>query len=137
MSTTINFIQKTGTLTETDIDLAGAIPIQEGEFRKPVLQLSSLSEAHPLLQAAATCHTLIKVNDLLNGYSIDRKMFDATKWNFADGPTGVNADYGVETPYLVSSPSCNENQESSPHPTVEYGLLKRFPFESTIKRMTV
>ena len=122
-------------MTETDIDLAGAIPIQEGEFRKPVLQLSTLSETHPLLQATATCHTLIKVNDQLNGYSIDRKMFDATKWNFTDGPAGVNADYGVETPHLVSSTLWNE--ESSPHPTVEYGLLKRFPFESAIKRMTV
>ncbi|KAI9554376.1 hypothetical protein GHT06_019648 [Daphnia sinensis] len=128
---------KTGTLTETDIDLAGAIPIQEGEFRKPVPQLSTLPETHPLLQAAATCHTLIKVNDQLNGYSIDRKMFDATKWNFVNGPPGVNSDYGVETPFLVSSPLWNDKRESSFNPTVEYGLLKRFPFESAIKRMTV
>ncbi|KZR98015.1 putative Cation-transporting ATPase, partial [Daphnia magna] len=104
---------KTGTLTETDIDLAGAIPIQEGEFRKPVPQLSTLPETHPLLQAAATCHTLIKVNDQMSGYSIDRKMFDATKWNFVNGPPGVNSAYGVETPFLVSSPLWNEKRESS------------------------
>lgn len=133
----MNTLLKTGTLTETDIDLAGAIPIQEGEFRKPVLHLSTLPETHPLLQAAATCHTLIKVNDQLNGYSIDRKMFDATKWNFANGPPGVNSAYGVETPFLVSSPLWNEKRESSFNPTVEYGLLMRFPFESAIKRMTV
>jgi hypothetical protein len=37
---------------------------------------------------------LIKVNDQLNVYSINRKMFDAAKWNFANGPAGVNSDYG-------------------------------------------
>jgi magnesium-transporting ATPase (P-type) len=117
-------------LTETDIDLAGAIPIQKAEFQNPVLQLSKLPDIHPLLQVTTNCHTLIKVNDQLNGYSIDRKMFDATTWNFANGPPGVNSDYGVETPFLVSSPLRNRKQ-------VEYGILKRFPFESSIKRMTV
>ena len=57
-------------------------------------------------------------------------MFDAAKWNFANGPAGVNSDNGVETPFLVSSPLSNKKQ-------VEYGILKRFPFESSIKRMTV
>ena len=90
-----NINLKTGTLTETDIDLAGAIPIQKAEFQKPVLQLSILPDTHPLLQVMTTCHTLIKLNDQLNGYSIDRKMFDAAKWNFANGPAGVNSDYWV------------------------------------------
>lgn len=127
-----NINLKTGTLTETDIDLAGAIPIQKAEFQKPVLELSKLLDTHPLLQVtAATCHTLIKVNDQLNGYSIDQKMFFATKWNFANGPAGVNSDYGVETPFLVSSPLLRHAKQA------EYGLLKRFPFESTLKRMTV
>ena len=83
-------------MTETDIDLAGAIPIQKAEFQNPVLQLSKLPDIHPLLQVTTTCHTLIKVNDQLNGYSIDQKMFDAAKWKFANGPARVNSDYGVE-----------------------------------------
>lgn len=128
---------KTGTLTETDIDLAGTIPIQEGEFRKPVVQLATLPETHPLLHSIATCHSLIRVHGQLNGYSIDRKMFDATKWTFNDGPPGVNSNYGVETPYLISSPLWNDKRDSSYSPTVEIAVLKRFPFESTVKRMTV
>ena len=60
-------------MTETDIDLAGAIPIQKAEFRKPVLQLSKLPDTHPLLQVMTTCHTLIKVNDQLNGYWLMNK----------------------------------------------------------------
>ena len=125
-------------MTETDIDLAGAIPIQEGEFRKPVLQLATLAETHPLLQSSAACHTLIRVNNQLSGYSIDRKMFDATKWDFADGPAGVNPNYGIETPFIVSSPLWDaEKRQSSSHPAVEIGVLKRFPFESNVKRTTV
>ena len=125
-------------MTETDIDLAGVIPIQEGEFRKPVLNLAILTETHPLLQSAATCHTLIRVNGQLSGYSIDRKMFDASKWNFAEGPAGVNPNYGVETPFIVNSPTWDaEKRQSSSHPAVEMGVLKRFPFESHVKRMTV
>ncbi len=125
-------------MTESDIDFAGAIPIQEGEFRKPIDELATLSETHPLLQSTASCHTLIRVNGQLNGYSIDRKMFDATKWNFADGPAGVNSDYGVETPFLVSSPTWDvEKRQSRIHPAVELGVLVRFPFESSVKRMTV
>ena len=81
---------------ETDIDLAGAIPIQKAKFQKPVFQLSKLPrpDTHPILQVTTTCHTLIKLNDQLNVYSINRKMFDAAKWNFANGPAGVNSDYG-------------------------------------------
>ena len=64
-------------------------------------------------------------------------MFDATKWNLIDGPMGVNSDYGVETPFLVSSPLWNDKRDSSDKPTIEIAILKRFPFESTVKRMTV
>lgn len=97
---------QTGTLTETDIDLAGTIPIQEGKFQKPILNLTTLPETHPLLQSTATCHALIRIQDHLSGYSIDRKIFEATKWNFANGPAGINSDYGEETPFLVSSSRC-------------------------------
>ena len=89
-----NINLKTGTLTEMDIDLAGAI--QRAEFQKPVLQLSKLPDTHQILKVTTTCHTLIKVSDQLNGYSIDRKMFDTAKWKFANGPAGVNSDYGIE-----------------------------------------
>lgn len=64
-------------------------------------------------------------------------MFDATKWTFNDGPPGVNSNYGVETPYLISSPLWNDKRDSSYSPTIEIAVLKRFPFESTVKRMTV
>lgn len=115
---------QTGTLTETDVDLAGAVPVREGEFQKPIEQLSTLAETNPLLLAVATCHSLIRVNGKIIGYSVDKKMFEAINWELTDGPPGVNPTYGIETPFLV-------------HCESEVAILLRFPFESSIKRMTV
>jgi len=56
---------------------------------------------------------------------------------FKEGPPGVNAEYGIETPFLVSSPLWNRDRESTYNPTTELAILKRFPFESNMKRMTV
>ena len=44
-----------------------------------------------------------------------------------DGPRGVNEEYGVETPFLVQ----DANAAS------QVAILKRYPFESTFKRMSV
>ncbi len=75
---------KTGTLTETDVDFSGAIPIQEGKFQQPVEELTTLPESHPLLHSIATAHSLIRLptTGQLSGYSIDKKLFEATGWSF-------------------------------------------------------
>ena len=73
-------LEQTGTLTESDIDLAAAIPIHEGELRHPVAEMETLPESHPLLTVMSTCHSLIRLKENLSGYSIDRKMFEATGW---------------------------------------------------------
>ena len=57
--------------------------------------------------------------------------------DFREGSVGVNSDYGIETPFLVSSPLWNDKRMSSYSPSTELAVLKRFPFESTVKRMTV
>lgn len=151
---------KTGTLTESDIDLAGAVPIEEGEFRRPLSELGTLPETHPLLLTVATAHTLIRLptTGQLSGYSVDRKLFEASGWSFKvrllcitdwidlnvmtrvvkqDGPQGVNSDYGIETPYIVTSPLWSDKRDSTFSPSSEVAILRRFPFESSVKRMTV
>ena len=57
--------------------------------------------------------------------------------DFKEGPTGVNSEYGIETPFLVSAPSWNDKREINSASTTEVAVLKRFPFESNVKRMTV
>lgn len=54
-----------------------------------------------------------------------------------EGPLGINEEYGVETPFLVSSPFWSDNRTSASNAVSEVAILKRFPFESSLKRMTV
>ena len=75
-----NKTEKTGTLTETEIELEGAIPIQDHKFGHAVKELGTLPKTQPLLMAIGSCHSLIRINDQLIGYSIDRKMLEATGW---------------------------------------------------------
>ena len=81
---TRNFILKliiqTGTLTDTEVDIAGAVPVRESEFRDPLRDLTTLPQNHPFLLAIASCHSLIRIKDKLTGYSVDQKMFEATEW---------------------------------------------------------
>ena len=55
-----------------------------------------------------------------------------------DGPQGVNPNYGIETPFLVE-PIINgeRNAMTKTGNMKEVSILKRFPFESKIKMMTV
>lgn len=99
------------------------MPISEKEFGEPMEALSSTNV--PLTTSLATCHSLIKVKGKLVGYSVDKKMFESTGFELEDGPPGVNPTYGVETPFIVKSNAS------------EVAVLLRFPFEASVKRMTV
>jgi magnesium-transporting ATPase (P-type) len=43
---------------------------------------------------------------------------------------GVNPDYGVQTPTLVNAPKCGGLD-------LEIAVLKTYPFDSAVQRMTV
>ena len=134
-------INQTGTLTETDIELCSAREIVNGEFKPPSVSTKSTNnvENDQMLMAMASCHSLIRINNQLSGSSVDVKMFEATGWSFKDGSTGINLDYGIETPYLVSPPSLDDNKSTSDFSScnTELAILKRFPFNSLVKRMAV
>ena len=55
-----------------------------------------------------------------------------------DGPQGVNPNYGIETPFLVEPIINRERNVMTKTGNInEVAILKRFPFESKIKMMTV
>lgn len=60
--------------------MAGIIPVEEGEFRHPIIETATLPDNNPLLRSTTICHSLILVGKELAGYSIDLKMFEATGW---------------------------------------------------------
>ncbi|KAM5165150.1 putative cation-transporting ATPase 13A4 [Mantella aurantiaca] len=76
---------KTGTLTEDVLDLRGILPCENSRFQEMILLNSSnnLPWSH-ILQAMASCHSLIKMEGKLNGDPLDLKMFEGTGWELED-----------------------------------------------------
>jgi len=135
---------KTGTLTEGDLDLAGVCEIRENQFQESVSDPSTIPTDSLLVQTMASCHSLIKLNGELTGYPMDIKLFEAIKWDLVEQQQmGSNPDYGIPTPTLVSPPKqgtkyVGSNKHSGIAPSnLEIALLKQYPFDSAVQRMTV
>lgn len=98
----------------------------------------------------ASCHSLIKLKGELTGNPLDVKLFEAIGWELKEQHNmGVNPDYGLATPTLVSPPKpgvgggAHHNSSSNGLPgsaktsNLEIALLKTYPFDSAVQRMTV
>merc|ERR1719357_1310018 len=144
---------KTGTLTEGDLDLAGVCEAKEGQFQgvlkeeytmeESVSDPSTLPTDSLLVQTMASCHSLVKIEGELTGYPMDIKLFEAINWELTEQRhNGSNPDYGIPTPTLVSPPKGQKNGGSSKiggiaPSNLEIALLKQYPFDSAVQRMTV
>ena len=71
---------QTGTLTEGDLDLAGVCETREAQFQENVTDPHSLPSDSLLVQAMASCHSLVKIEGDLTGYPMDIKLFEAINW---------------------------------------------------------
>merc|ERR1719400_1242559 len=129
---------KTGTLTEGDLDLAG-----EAQFQENVTAPHNLPSDSLLVQTMASCHSLVKIEGDLTGYPMDIKLFEAINWDLTEQRhSGSNPDYGLPTPTLVSPPKGTKNISSNKlgglaPSNLEIALLKQYPFDSAVQRMTV
>jgi len=147
---------KTGTLTEGDLDLAGVCESREGQFqgafKKQDFQLtmeesisdpSTLPSDSLLIQTMASCHSLVKIEGELTGYPMDIKLFESINWELTEQRhSGSNPDYGIPTPTLVSPPKGQKNGGNTKiggiaPSNLEIALLKQYPFDSAVQRMTV
>lgn len=92
---------KTGTLTEDGLDVLGVRVVSDdskafGEVLTKANSFGSLestqlrpSLVHAALYTMATCHSLRSVEGELVGDPLDLKMFEFTKWSFAEGNQSV------------------------------------------------
>jgi len=134
---------KTGTLTEGDLDLAGVCEIKANQFQESEPDPTRLPTDSALIQTMASCHSLIKMNGELTGYPMDIKLFEAIEWELKEESNPrLNPDYGIPTPTLVSPPKNTRNGNQlklggfAPS-NLEIALLKQYPFDSAVQRMTV
>ncbi|CAH8501091.1 unnamed protein product [Schistosoma mattheei] len=132
---------KTGTLTEDGLDMWGIIPYEDGLFGDPELEPSELDNG-PLMECLATCHSLTLIEGVLCGDPLDLKMFQSTKWELIE-EAADHCKFEMAVPAIVrpsSKTSLTEkisekfNGDDIPY---EVGILRQFPFSSSLQRMSV
>ncbi|XP_054441113.1 probable cation-transporting ATPase 13A4 [Pteronotus mesoamericanus] len=123
---------KTGTLTREGLDLWGVVPCDKNGFQ----EVHSFASGRalpwgPLCAAMASCHSLVLLDDTIQGDPLDLKMFEATTWEMAISGNNVHVT-GVPAHAMVVKP-CNTSQV----PVEGIAILHQFPFSSSLQRMTV
>ncbi|CAH8487024.1 unnamed protein product [Schistosoma turkestanicum] len=132
---------KTGTLTEDGLDMWGIIPYEDGLFRDPELEPSELGNG-PLIECLATCHSLTLIEGVLSGDPLDLKMFQSTKWEFIE-EAADHCKFEMAVPAIVRPPSKGSSTEkisvkfNGDDIQYEVGILRQFPFSSSLQRMSV
>ncbi|CAL1273355.1 unnamed protein product [Larinioides sclopetarius] len=120
---------KTGTLTEDSLDISVVVPVKDKMFETVVLNPDQLS-SELMIKAMATCHSLARIDDELQGYDLDIKMFKLTGWQLQEPTAEDNVPFEYIPPRIVF-----KNISGNKQPSV--AVVRLFPFESSLKRMSV
>ena len=129
---------KTGTLTEDGLDLKYVLPSSKSEnglmsFGKLIKKVNEMDGGNKrVLEAMASCHSLTHIHGDLAGDPLDLKMFEFTKWELVEYGSDETQNYDKISPSLVRPRKSGE--ENDPF---EVGLVKQFPFSSSLQRMSV
>lgn len=86
----------------------------------------------PLCAAMASCHSLILLDETIQGDPLDIKMFEATNWEMAISGDNFHIK-GVPAHAMVVKPCKTASQV----PVEGIAVLHQFPFSSALQRMTV
>ncbi|NWX96331.1 AT135 ATPase, partial [Nothoprocta ornata] len=123
---------KTGTLTEDGLDLWGVIPSEGSRFQKiHKFPSSTPLPWGPLCGAMASCHSLVVLDEKLQGDPLDLKMFEATHWEIEDHSTAHDGAGNFDTCIVRPGP------KASAAPVEGIAILHQFPFSSGLQRMSV
>ncbi|XP_061456915.1 polyamine-transporting ATPase 13A2 isoform X2 [Rhineura floridana] len=131
---------KTGTLTEDGLDIWGVVPQENDAFLPLISELPSLDHG-PLLRCLATCHAISRLGEQLIGDPVDLKMLESTGWTQeeAEGDEAeaqVTQLFGTRALVVMRPPPLEEQPRGTKH-TVPLAILRRFPFSSSLQRMSV
>lgn len=132
---------KTGTLTEDDLNFSEVVPVMSGSdetamthFEQAVHDLRLLPPS-PLLNCLTTCHSLTIIDGVITGDPLDQKMFAATNWLLEEPNIDDTAKYDLLAPTVVKPPNSSSNVDVGGLNDV--GILRQFPFSSSLQRMSV
>ncbi|XP_077168566.1 polyamine-transporting ATPase 13A2 isoform X2 [Paroedura picta] len=131
---------KTGTLTEEGLDIWGVVPQENCSFLPIIHEVRCLCEG-PLLRCLVTCHTVSLLRDQPVGDPVDLKMLESTGWT-QETVEGIEAEAQVvqffgSKALAVMRPPPLEDQPFEAHQAGPIAVLRRFPFASSLQRMSV
>ncbi|XP_067851385.1 probable cation-transporting ATPase 13A4 isoform X1 [Heptranchias perlo] len=123
---------KTGTLTEDGLDLWG-LASTKGKGLQNIFKFSSgdMLPWGPFFGAMASCHSLILLDNTLQGDPLDLKMFETTCWELEEKT--VLKQQNEEAYSFIVKPGPRANKVSKEGIIV----LKQYPFSSALQRMSV
>ncbi|KAM8796346.1 polyamine-transporting ATPase 13A2 [Eudromia elegans] len=131
---------KTGTLTEEGLDVWGVVPLDGDRFLPIVHEPRCLPDG-PLLYALAACHTIALLRTQPVGDPVDLKMVESTGWHLEmpeedQAEPLVSEQFGTKVLAVMKPPPLEEQPRDTKH-QVPVGILRRFPFSSSLQRMSV
>ena len=133
---------KTGTLTEDDLSFYEVLPVSQSEetgasFNAPIQKLHTLPVG-PLITCLASCHSLTIIDNSIIGDPLDQKMFDATGWSLEEPAVDDTTKYDLLAPAVVKPAKADISGNGIEVPGEdEVGILRQFPFSSSLQRMSV
>jgi magnesium-transporting ATPase (P-type) len=97
-----------------------------------------------MLEAMASCHSITRIHGDLAGDPLDCKMFEFTKWELIEPNPEETENYDSLAPTIVR-PRQNNNAQSAVKSEFsaeisesnDIGIIKQFPFSSSLQRMSV
>uniref|UniRef100_A0A7M4FIL2 Polyamine-transporting ATPase 13A2 n=1 Tax=Crocodylus porosus TaxID=8502 RepID=A0A7M4FIL2_CROPO len=119
---------KTGTLTEDGLDVWGVVPLENSYFL-PLIQEPRCLPGGPLLYSLSTCHSVSLLREQPIGDPVDLKMMESTGWVRGD-EADLHAIQQFGTKVLAA-------MKPPPKHQAPVGILRRFPFSSSLQRMSV
>lgn len=128
---------KTGTLTEDGLDMWGVVPVQNSKFQLPIRNVSTLPWHEHFLKAMVTCHGITMIDGSLVGDPLDIKMFESTGWILEEPDVSDVTKFDLISPTVVKPPSSNTISSNLDEDPLEVGIVRQFPFSSTLQRMSV
>ncbi|XP_062363430.1 polyamine-transporting ATPase 13A2 isoform X13 [Cinclus cinclus] len=131
---------KTGTLTQEGLDVWGVVPLEQQRFL-PMVHKPRCLPSGALLYALATCHAVSPLRGQLIGDPVDLKMLESTGWRLEmmeeeEGELPAFQQFEMKVLAVVKPPPEEEQPQDRRH-QAPVGILRRFPFSSSLQRMSV
>ncbi|KAM9505795.1 polyamine-transporting ATPase 13A2 isoform 1-T1 [Salvelinus alpinus] len=130
---------KTGTLTEEGLDVWGVMEGSGAGFSELVPDPRLLPQG-PMLSAMACCHSVALLGGQPLGDPLELKMIESTGWELEE-PAGddktLDSEFGGHRVLAVMRPPACQLQSESVSIHEAVALVQRFPFSSSLQRMSV